>query len=128
MLKKGFYAKAIILVLLIPIGLYTKIYTGMGHQFVGNSLGGIIYVIFFIMLASLLFPSAPPIKLSFIVLCITCLLELSQLIQNDILNRLRTRFIFRALFGSVFNTSDFLFYVFGALLALGILLVLKKRT
>jgi hypothetical protein len=121
------FRKIFLVIILIPIGLYTKVYSGIGHEFICNRMGGIIYVIFFIVLASLAFPKARPIKLSLIVLGITSLLELSQLIHNDILDDFRTNFIFRALFGNVFNAFDFLYYIIGALVGFGILNILYKR-
>ena len=117
--------KLTLVIILIPIGLLTKAYSGIGSEFVSNHLGGVIYVIFFIVLASLLFPKASPIKISLIVLCITCLLEFSQLIQNDFLTSLRIHFLIRSLIGSVFNSCDFLFYFVSALIGYGILAGLK---
>jgi len=113
--------KLLFVFLLIPIGLLTKFYSGFGHEFVCNNLGGVIYVIFFIVLFSLIFPNAHPIKISLVVLCVTCLIECSQLIQTDILNQFRTYLIFRTLFGSVFNVFDLLYYIIGALLGYTVL-------
>jgi hypothetical protein len=119
--------KLLIALILIPIGLFTKYYFGIGHEFVCNSLGGVIYVIFFILLSSLIFSKESPAKLSVLVLCITGLLEFSQLIHTGLLDKFRTNFLFRALFGSVFNVFDFLYYIVGALLGFGILKMLYKR-
>jgi hypothetical protein len=113
--------KLIIAFMLIPIGILTKFYSGFANVFIYNKLGGIVYVIFFIVLSSLLFHKTSPLKLSLIVLCITGLIEFSQLMQTDILIKLRSYFIFRALFGSVFNAFDFLYYILGAVLGFGIL-------
>lgn len=113
--------KLSLLIILIPIGLLTKVYSGIGNEFVTNYLGGIIYVVFFIVLVSLGFPKASPIRLSLIVLCITCILEFTQLIHTPALELFRKNFIFRALFGSTFNPFDFIWYFVGALF--GFLLV-----
>lgn len=120
--------KLTLVIILIPIGLLTKAYSGIGSEFVSNHLGGVIYVIFFIVLASLLFPKASPIKISLIVLCITCLLEFSQLIQNDFLTSLRIHFLIRSLIGSFFNSYDFLFYFVSALIGYSILVGFKIRS
>jgi hypothetical protein len=108
--------KLFLAIILIPIGLLTKVYNGFGSEFVTNYLGGVIYVVFFILLASLVFPKTNPLVISLIVLCITCLIESSQLISNDYLNGLRTHFLIRALIGSVYNVFDFLFYFVGAVI------------
>jgi hypothetical protein len=113
--------KLSLVIILIPIGLLTKVYSGIGNEFVSNYLGGVIYVVFFIVLVSLVFPRSVPIKISLIVLCITCLIEFSQLIHIPTLELFRKNFIFRTLFGSTFNPFDFIWYFVGALA--GLLLV-----
>lgn len=120
--------KILLIIILPPLGLLTKTHLGSGYEFVNNYLGGVIYVVFFIVLASLVFPKASPLKMSLIVLCITSLFEFTQLIQIDFLNRLRQSFIIRALIGSVFNIIDFVFYLAGATLGYSILLILKNKT
>jgi len=118
--------KFLLLISLIPLGLLTKVYSGFGSQIVINYLGGVIYVIFFIVLASLVFPQITPFKISSIVLCIVCLLEFSQLFETSFLTYLRKHFIIRMLIGSVFNVFDFIFYLVGAILGYGGLLIFKK--
>jgi hypothetical protein len=125
--NKTVYLKLIIVVVLISAGLLTKTYSGFGREFVNNYLGGIIYVVFFIILGSLILPSANILKLSLIVLFITCLLEFSQLLKGEILNELRAHFIFRSLIGSVFNVFDFMFYIAGASVGYCFLRFLKSR-
>ena len=106
--------KLLILALLIPLGILTKFYAGPGSSFVNNHLGGVLYVVFFIFLASLVFQKTNALKLSLIVLAITCLLEFTQLIKTDSLNRLREYFVVHALIGSSFNLIDIPFYVIGS--------------
>jgi len=119
--------KFVLLFILVLVGVSTKLYSGFASEFVINYLGGVIYVVFFIVLASLVFPKARSIKISLIVLCITFLLEFSQLIQFGFLNSLRKYFVIRALIGSIFNVFDFVFYVVGAVIGQGVLLILKNR-
>lgn len=122
MLNTNTFLKLSLVIILIPIGLLTKAYSGIGSEFVTNYLGGVVYVVFFIMLASSVFPKASPLKISLIVLCITCLLELSQLIHTPTLELFRKNFVFRALFGSTFNPFDFIWYSVGALCGLFLVL------
>ncbi|MCX6327203.1 MAG: DUF2809 domain-containing protein [Bacteroidia bacterium] len=125
-IAKQTFFKFTLLFILIAIGLLTKVYSGIGNEFVTNYLGGVIYVLFFIVLASLVFPKASPIKISLIVLCITCLLEFTQLIHIPTLELFRKNFIFRALFGSTFNPYDFIGYFVGALSGLFLVILVNK--
>jgi hypothetical protein len=120
--------KLSLVIILIPIGFLTKIYSGTGSEFVTNYLGGVVYVVFFILLASLVFPNASILKISLFVLVITCLIEVSQLIQNETIQNLRTHFLIRSLIGSVFNIFDFVFYLAGAIIGYGVLFKLKNKT
>ncbi|MFW5886843.1 MAG: DUF2809 domain-containing protein [Bacteroidota bacterium] len=108
--------KLLILALLVPLGILTKFYAGPGSSFVNNHLGGVLYVVFFIFLASLFFPKTNALKLSLIVLAITCLLEFTQLIQTKFINELREYFLVHALIGSSFNLIDIFWYIIGAYL------------
>jgi hypothetical protein len=122
------FVKLFLVIVLIPIGILTKVYSGIGSEFANNYLGGVIYVVFFIMLTSLISPNAHPLKISLFVVGITCLIEVSQLIQSDIFKNLRTHFLIRSLIGNVFNVFDFIFYFVGGLIGYGILSGLKNRS
>jgi hypothetical protein len=119
--------KLFLAIILIPVGFLTKFYKGIGSEFVINYAGGILYVIFFILIASLVFPRTKPLKISIIMFCIVCLLEFTQKISNDFLINLRGHFIFRTLIGSVFNIADFAFYFIGALIGNWFLMILSNK-
>jgi len=120
--------KISLLIVFILVGLLTKVYSGILHEFISNYLGGTIYVIFFIVLASLLFPRTRPVKISIIVVIITSMLEFSQLIHSPSLELWRESFAFRALFGSTFNPFDFIWYFVGALFGLFLVLFVNKTS
>jgi hypothetical protein len=128
MLRTAQFTKLSIIIILVPLGLFTKHFTGKGNEFISNYLGGLIYVIFFIIFASLIFPKITPLKISLIVLCVTCIFEISQLIQSDFLNNLRKYFIIKTLIGSVFNIFDFIFYITGAFFGFGLLRIISEMT
>jgi hypothetical protein len=121
------FLKLSLVIILIPIRLLTKVYSGIGNEFVSNYLGGVIYILFFIVLASLVFPKANPLLISLFVLSLTCLIEFSQLIQNDILKNLRTHFLIRSLNSSIFNLFNFIYYALGALIGDEIILALNRK-
>ncbi len=50
------------------------------------------------------------------VLVVTCLIEALQLVDHPVLDRIRSTFLGRTLIGTTFVWSDFIYYVFGAVL------------
>ncbi len=111
---------------LIPIGLYTKVYSGPLDIWVNNSLGGILYVVFWSLVGFLLFQNIIPWKTSIVVLLLTCLIEFLQLWHPYFLERLRSTFLGRTLLGTSFSWLDFLHYVIGFCLAVFLLTCLNK--
>ena len=111
---------------LIPIGIYTKFYSGIGATWVHNSLGGFIYVVFWCLVFHFLFPKG---KISFItlsVLIVTCCLEFTQLWNIPFLMSIRSTFIGRAMIGNSFNWFDFPYYFLGALIGFFWLQVIRR--
>jgi hypothetical protein len=98
----------------VPLGFFTKIYAGPAATWVNNSLSGILYVIFWCLLALLLAPDARPGIIALLVLIITCILELAQLWHPPALESLRGSFIGRTLLGTHFTWSDFAYYALGS--------------
>jgi hypothetical protein len=110
---RQFLVKSILLLILIVSGILTKKLTPMGEGFIRNHLGGIIYVVFWILFFSMVFPTASRTKLAVWVFVITCCIEFTQLIHTPALDFYRKEFIIQALFGSTFNAVD-LFWYFAA--------------
>ncbi|NOU18337.1 MAG: DUF2809 domain-containing protein [Bacteroidales bacterium] len=105
----------------------TKFYKGFGFEFIQNHLGGVIYVVFWILFFSIIFPKFSILKLSIGVFLVTSAIEFTQLIHTPFLDSLREHFVIRALMGSTFNPFDFIWYLVGALLGyLTISLFFKK--
>ena len=105
--------------LLVPIGLATKFYTGPGAVWVADSAGGLLYVLFFIVLALALQPRWPATGVALSVLAITSALEVLQLWHPPWLAPFRVTLIGHALLGNTFSWMDFPYYLAGALLGLG---------
>lgn len=119
--------KIIILLLLVIFGVATKFYHGVAGGFVNNYLGGVVYVIFWILFFSLWFPGVSALKITAWVFIATCLIEVTQLSDASFLERLREYFVVRTLIGTSFNLPDMLFYLAGALLGYGMLVYLDRR-
>jgi hypothetical protein len=103
------------LLVIVPLGFYTKFYTGLVAGWVNNSLSGVFYVIFWCLLVFLLVP-APAWLIATGVFVVTSLLEILQLSHHPVLEFIRGFFLGRVLIGTVFVWSDFVYYAFGCLL------------
>jgi hypothetical protein len=109
------------LIVIIPIGFYTKFYSGPASEWVNNSLGGILYVIFWSLLFFLLAPKVNPIKIASIVFILTCTLEFLQLWHPNILESFRSNFLGRTILGSSFSWLDFLHYFVGFIISFALI-------
>ena len=116
----------VIVVILIPLGFYSKFYSGPGSTWVNNSLGGILYVIFWSLLFSVIIQQAKSWKIVLIVLIFTCILEVLQLWHPPILESIRASFIGRALIGTSYSRLDLLHYLLGSIAAWGLLALLRQ--
>ncbi|MDZ7724026.1 MAG: DUF2809 domain-containing protein [candidate division KSB1 bacterium] len=114
------------LVLLIPVGLATKAYTGPLGQWVNHSLGGIIYVIFWSLFLYLLYSKGHPLIIAGIIFLITCILEFAQLWHPAWLEQLRQSFLGRAMLGTSFSWLDYVHYLIGFVISAGLMTVLKQ--
>ena len=102
------------LLLLIPLGLGTKIYTGPGASWVQGHAGGVLYVMFWITATVWAVPSLSPWTAAGAVLIVTCGLEFLQLWRPSPLHAVRETLVGRILLGSTFDWWDFPHYFLGA--------------
>ena len=119
---------ALIILLLVPIGFYTKYYSGPGQVWVNNSLGGSLYVVFWCLVVFFFFPKAKPLKITIWVFSITCILEFLQLWHPPLLEYIRGNFIGRTILGNSFNWMDYLYYFFGGLIGFVIVNFIIAKT
>ena len=115
------------LVLVTPLGFYTKFYEGPAEEWVHNSLGGILYVIFWTILFSMFLSRTRIWKAALIVLICTCILEFLQLWHPPFLEAIRSTFLGGALLGNSFVWSDLLYYLLGSLISFGLALFGKEQ-
>ncbi len=125
LLKKKWTLAAILVI--TPLGFYSKFYTGHASAWVNNSLGGVLYVIFWALVFSLIFVRSRPWKIAGIVVLITCALEFLQLWHPRFLETIRSTFMGATLLGNSFSWLDLVHYLVGSGLALFLLTVLQER-
>ena len=113
------------IILIVPLGLYSKFYDGPAYNWVNNSLGGVLYVIFWSLLFSLLAARSKSWKIVSLVFLITCAIEFLQLWHPPFMETIRSTFIGATLFGNSFSWMDMAHYVIGALASLGLLKILR---
>ncbi|NOX48375.1 MAG: DUF2809 domain-containing protein [Chlorobi bacterium] len=114
------------MILIIPIGFYTKVYPGPAHTWVNNSLGGFFYVVFWMLLVFFLFPKTKPLNIAIWVFLLTCAIEFLQLWHPSLLESIRGNFIGRTILGNSFNIGDFPYFLMGSLVGYYILKGLHK--
>ena len=107
-------ATAFWLGVIVPLGFYTKFYSGPAAGWVHNHLGGVCYEIFWCLPADWLFPRTAPGTIAVTVLFGTCALEFLQLWRPAFLQLLRGHFIGQAIWGDSFAWSDFPCYFIGS--------------
>ena len=101
----------------VPLGLYSKYYQGMGSVWVNDYGAAIWYEVFWCLLAFYFFSGKKGIKLiPFYVFIITCLIEISQLWNPPILALIRSHILGKLLLGTTFCWWDFPHYLLGCLL------------
>ena len=116
----------ILLSVLVPLGFYTKFYHGPASEIVRNYLGGLLYVIFWMLVAALIFPRTSSLKIALYVLIFTIIIEFSQLWHPAFLETLRHNFIGVTILGNYFAWYDFPWYVAGAIAGYFILKFISK--
>ena len=111
--------KAIFISLLIitPLGFFSKAYTGIGQKWVNDYSGDILYEIFWCLIFFWFFPSK---KASAIiplgVFIITSMIEVAQLWFDYVPIAIRSHIIWRLVLGSTFVWWDFPHYAIGCIL------------
>jgi len=101
------------ILIIVPLGIYSKFYSGQAARWVNDSLGGVLYVIFWCLFAFLFLSSTKPWKIAAVVFAVTCFLEFLQLWHPPLLEFLRSNFVGRTILGTTFTWSDFPYYLMG---------------
>ena len=101
------------MLIIVPLGLYSKFYSGQAENWVNNSLGGVLYVIFWCLFAFLFLSNIKPWRIAAVVFAVTCFLEFLQLWHPPLLEFIRSHFIGRTILGTSFTWIDFPYYLVG---------------
>lgn len=125
-MKKKRLLILMVLIVIVPVGFYTKFYTGPASNWVGNSMGGFFYEVFWCLVIAFIFPRYHPLKVALWVFGATCLLEFMQLWHPPLLDQLRSGFIGRTVLGNSFNGLDFPYYAAGCLAGFYVLKIIGK--
>lgn len=116
----------ITLLILTPIGFYTKLYNGPLHLWVNNHFGGLLYEIFWILYILLVWPQKSSLGIAMGVLAATCILEIAQLWHPPFLKTIRSTFIGRIIIGTSFTWNDFPYYFLGSIAGWRLAEVLRR--
>ncbi|MFN6463249.1 MAG: DUF2809 domain-containing protein [Nostoc sp. DedVER02] len=105
------------ILIVVPMGLLSKFYSGLAHQWFNDYGGDILYEIFWCLFAFCFFRSRTAIiQIPIWVFVITCILEFLQLWHPPLLNEIRATLIGKLLLGTTFVWWDFPHYLLGCVL------------
>ena len=111
---------ALSLLVVTPFGFAFKLYSGPGYGWFNNYGAGVLYEVFWILIAFFFFPSKRSANvIPACVFLFTCVLEFLQEWNPPFLVMIRSFFLGRALIGTSFGWWDFPHYVLGCLLGWG---------
>ncbi len=118
----------LLLIIITPLGFYSKFYNGPADLWINNSFGGLLYEMFWCLAIFFLFPKFNITFIPVIVFISTSLLEFLQLWHPPFLQTIRQTFLGRTLIGTSFVWSDFFYYFIGCIIGFVILQFLKKKS
>ena len=127
-MKKFKFVTIISILIIASLGFASKFYAGPGAKWFNNSLGGLLYEVFWCLVISLVLIKAKPWRIALSVFIVTCILEFLQLWNTALLKVIRSTFIGRTIIGTTFVPSDFIYYIFGSLAGWILLEKIRKLT
>ena len=115
---------AIALLIITPLGILSKKYTGIGQAWVQDYSGDVLYEVFWCLvifwfvrpIKDLTKLSKTSFKIALGVFLVTCAIEVSQLWFHLVPEALRSSFLWRMTLGAGFAWWDFPHYALGSLL------------
>lgn len=107
-------------VVLIPFGLGTKSYHGPLQSWIHSYAGDVLVAIFLYLLLRGVLPRLSPAICGLTILCVSIVVECSQLFTSPFLEQLRQTFPGRVILGASFDWIDLLCYALGVGLAVSL--------
>ncbi|WP_246141517.1 DUF2809 domain-containing protein [Hyella patelloides] len=105
------------MLVIVPLGLLSKAYTGIGQSWVNDYSGDILYEILWCLVFFWFFPSKKAVvTIPIWVFIVTSIIEVSQLFFDRVPVTLRETIIWKLLLGSAFVWWDFPHYALGSFL------------
>ena len=101
------------LLFIVPLGFASKFYRGHGAWWFNDYAGGMVYEVFWCLVAVFIWQGASGLRVASWVFGITSFLEFLQLWHPSPLEAVRSSFVGRALIGTSFTWWDFPYYVVG---------------
>jgi hypothetical protein len=122
------FKTVILLAVVTPLGFAFKHYSGIGNGWFNNYGAGALYVVFWILIVFLFFPSRDATNtIPIYVLSITCILEILQLWHPPLLEAIRSFYVGKALLGTTFVWWDFPHYFIGCMVGWWTIRLIVKR-
>lgn len=128
--SKYFLYRAILFVAvvgIIPLGLATKMYQGIGQAWVEHFLGDVLYQMLWIMLICLIWVRASAAKVAISVFLAASAIEFLQLWQPPFLQMARSSVLGKLILGTTFTWWDFPYYFLGSVFGWLWIHFLKKK-
>jgi hypothetical protein len=128
--SKTFQYRAILLIAtvsIIPLGLATKTYQGIGQEWVEQFLGDVLYQMLWIMLVCLVWVRVSAVKVAIAVFLAASAIEFLQLWQPPFLQIARSHVLGKLVLGTTFTWCDFPYYFLGSVLGWLWIRFLKKQ-
>jgi hypothetical protein len=108
---------AFALLVVTPAGFLFKFYSGPAQRWLNDYGAGLLYEVFWILVIFFFLPKKVLTNtIPFWVFIVTCALEILQLWNPWILEKIRSYFLGRALIGTSFSWWDFPHYAIGSVL------------
>ncbi|WP_253274168.1 DUF2809 domain-containing protein [Myxosarcina sp. GI1] len=105
------------ILIIVPLGLFSKVYTGIGQTWVRDYSGDILYEVLWCLVFFWFFSSKrATVIIPIWVFIVTSIIEVSQLFFHHVPVALRKTITWKLLLGSSFVWWDFLYYAIGCLL------------
>ena len=125
-MKKNRIVILLSILIVTPLGFVSKFYAGPGAKWVNDSLGGLLYEVFWCLAISFILIKVKLWKIAISVFIITCILEFLQLWHPIFLEMIRDTFIGRTIIGTSFVPSDFIYYFIGSFVGWVLLEKIRK--